>query len=891
MRVKTHAHLFLKGSMIHEKPVSIIDKHSFFYRIFFTLSVLLLPFLLKATPGLFDFLATGQGAQKGLPSVIIFYEPDCAHCKKMSNQLQEAAGFDKALQRRFYVELADITTVKGKELARKFNIHSVPAVVHSDIATGKYNTINGFPGVDKLAGLLQVDYKLPATLDQQHAVAGGAPQCGNGSIEVGEQCDDANTSNGDGCSATCQLEAVPKGVAINETGQLPDISSILDVSSTKKGLLIPRVANNEMQNIISPANGLLVYNTDSACFAYRNATAWVFLKGNGTASNDWSTKGNAGTNATTNFIGSTDNVNVVFRRNNLRAGLIGGANTSFGDQALNPASTGTTNTAIGYRALFVNTTGSRNTANGYTSLPENTTGSSNTAMGVGSLNTNSTGSGNTAIGNISLQSNSTANNNTAVGNAALNLNGIGYSNVAVGVAALQNNTSRSNLVAIGDSALFNNGTGAVNEVNATANTAVGSKALYSNTTGSSNTAVGFESLKNNTTGSANTAMGWLSMGLSTGGFSNAAFGYRALLSNSGLENVAMGLDALSSNETGGYNTAVGSGAMGGPSNGSNNTAVGYWAGLFNEGSSNVFLGYKAGINEVGSNKLYISNDETNAANTLVYGEFDNKIVSIGGKLGVGMIPETNNDFPLLVKGNGGSSDLIKFFDNARTPKWHLSMYGQSVDGNGLNFAETGVADFRLFLRAGGEVGIGKEPLITNDDSRLQIKQKDAQNGIGIESPTNNNHWDFYVTGGASSDFRLYYNGALKGTFDNISGAYTANSDRRLKKDITQQQPVLNNVMQLQAYQYHYLDNQPTDRFSNGFMAQEVQKIFPDAVVENTMKDGEKRLGINYQYFTVLAIKGLQEQQKIIETQTNNMQQQEERIAKLEAAVKALMPKN
>ncbi|HOZ80354.1 MAG TPA: tail fiber domain-containing protein, partial [Ferruginibacter sp.] len=84
----------------------------------------------------------------------------------------------------------------------------------------------------------------------------------------------------------------------------------------------------------------------------------------------------------------------------------------------------------------------------------------------------------------------------------------------------------------------------------------------------------------------------------------------------------------------------------------------------------------------------------------------------------------------------------------------------------------------------------------------------------------------------------------------------------------------------QAYQYHYLDNHPTDRFSNGFMAQDVQKIFPDAVVENELKNGEKRLGINYQYFTVLAIKGLQEQQQQI-------QSQEERIAKLEALVKTL----
>jgi TonB family protein len=36
-----------------------------------------------------------------------------------------------------------------------------------------------------------------------------APVCGNGSLEVGEQCDDGNTLDGDGCSASCRTEARP----------------------------------------------------------------------------------------------------------------------------------------------------------------------------------------------------------------------------------------------------------------------------------------------------------------------------------------------------------------------------------------------------------------------------------------------------------------------------------------------------------------------------------------------------------------------------------------------------------------------------------------------------------------------------------------------------------
>jgi TonB family protein len=35
------------------------------------------------------------------------------------------------------------------------------------------------------------------------------PVCGNGSLEAGEQCDDGNTTGGDGCSASCRIEVKP----------------------------------------------------------------------------------------------------------------------------------------------------------------------------------------------------------------------------------------------------------------------------------------------------------------------------------------------------------------------------------------------------------------------------------------------------------------------------------------------------------------------------------------------------------------------------------------------------------------------------------------------------------------------------------------------------------
>jgi cysteine-rich repeat protein len=42
------------------------------------------------------------------------------------------------------------------------------------------------------------------------------PVCGDGFIDAPETCDDSNTSNGDGCDATCQIEPPPGGLVLNE---------------------------------------------------------------------------------------------------------------------------------------------------------------------------------------------------------------------------------------------------------------------------------------------------------------------------------------------------------------------------------------------------------------------------------------------------------------------------------------------------------------------------------------------------------------------------------------------------------------------------------------------------------------------------------------------------
>jgi Chaperone of endosialidase len=93
--------------------------------------------------------------------------------------------------------------------------------------------------------------------------------------------------------------------------------------------------------------------------------------------------------------------------------------------------------------------------------------------------------------------------------------------------------------------------------NANGNTAEGTQALFSNTTGNANTAIGVGALYKNTTGVSNTATGMAALGSNTSGFSNTAIGARALLIATGNYNVALGDSAGESLTTGDNNIDIG----------------------------------------------------------------------------------------------------------------------------------------------------------------------------------------------------------------------------------------------------------------------------------------------------------------------------------------------
>jgi len=359
-------------------------------------------------------------------------------------------------------------------------------------------------------------------------------------------------------------------------------------------------------------------------------------------------------------------------------------NTGLGASALASLTTGSDNTAIGYQALTATTTGQHNVAVGSEALLSNTTGSYNVAAGSEALENNTTGEHNVAVGRQALQASQTADSNTAVGAEALTTNTDGTLNVAVGYQALQLNTTGSHNTAVGTKALQVNTTGQKN-------TAVGTQALGSNTTASNNTAVGHFAMSSNTTGIENSVLGFQALKDNTSGSANVACGAYALEKNTtASDNVAIGTYALYDNN-GGSNVAVGKSALEGNTTGANNVALGFEAGSSSDpgvsltGSNNIFIGYQAGRSDVTvSDRLFIEN--SSSSTPLIYGEFDNDLVTINGNLGIKTKTFGIDAIGVLAIANGTVP--------ATSPEDQIQLYAQDVNqGVGI-----GTASSELFVR-------------------------------------------------------------------------------------------------------------------------------------------------------------------------------------------------
>jgi len=240
---------------------------------------------------------------------------------------------------------------------------------------------------------------------------------------------------------------LPAQVAVNNDGSLPAASSMLDIKSTSKGLLAPRMTASQRDNISSPATGLLVFVNDDNTFYFYSGTVWIPVLSAMKTDGDWTIAGNnlfsavsgnvgIGTTNPTTQLELTQSLRIPATTSNITGIIFKGSvpflhdykgpialgfNTFLGQDAGNFTSgggsdyLGCNNTGIGFNVLRSVTTGYANTGIGAFTLPANTTGYENTAVGVLTMNANTTGTKNTAIGYMANFYNQTGSYNTIVG--------------------------------------------------------------------------------------------------------------------------------------------------------------------------------------------------------------------------------------------------------------------------------------------------------------------------------------------------------------------------------------------------------------------------------------------------------------------------------------------
>ena len=550
------------------------------------------------------------------------------------------------------------------------------------------------------------------------------------------------------------------------------------------------------------------------------------------------------------------------------------------------------NTFVGFKSGFTNESGSFNSAIGSFSLYSNTTGSRNSSFGDSTLFSNVAGNENCAFGNLVLRDN-TGSYNAAMGARAAFLNTTGSSNVAIGTNSLHSNTTISNLVAIGDSALFNNGYEA-SGYEGTYNTAVGSKAMYTNTKGNNNTAIGYNSLFKNTTGNNNTALGAMAAYSNTTGTNNVAFGKGALYADtSGYGNVAIGSWCLYANYNGNENIAIGMNSMYFSSGGDDNIGIGESSLEMNEGSYNIGIGSAS----LGSNTTGDHNT-ANGTYSLYSNTTGNDNTASGfGSLGSNIIGNNNTA--------NGSNSL-----NSNTTGSRNSSFGDSTlysnaagnencaFGNLALWYNTASYNVAMGTRAAYSTTSGAANTAIGPNAFYHNTTGNSNTAIGNwAGPANG-------SGGLSNTTTLGNHASVTASntihigntsVTEIAGqvAWSTYSDKRFKKNIKHDVHGLDFIMNLEPVTYNW-DVEKLDRFwgiddevnqnpealksredqkkrtYTGFLAQDVeaaaQKIgYNFSGVVHPQND-KSIYSIRYAEFVVPLVKAVQEQQKMIEQQ-------------------------
>jgi len=179
------------------------------------------------------------------------------------------------------------------------------------------------------------------------------------------------------------------------------------------------------------------------------------------------------------------------------------------------------------------------------------------------------------------------------------------------------------------------------------------------------------------------------------------------------------------------------------------------------------------------------------------------------------------------------------------------------------------------ITSGGNVGIGNTG---GASTRVSIIAATANAGLRIEADAGQNALSIGGTGNISVDYPSVGGGRFQldanGNVYNRTGVYgTVSSDLRLKENIVDASSKLKDILKLRVVNFNLISDLEKKK-NIGFIAQEVQEIFPSFVYEKDTReydeDGivisgyEDSLGIKVGMEFAILVKAIQEQQAQID---------------------------
>ena len=348
--------------------------------------------------------------------------------------------------------------------------------------------------------------------------------------------------------------------------------------------------------------------------------------------------------------------------------------------------------------------------------------------------------------------------------------------------------------------------------------------------------------------------------------------------------------------------------------------VGHLAGSDNWNTENLgFYSFGTGSNTLSSGYYTAAfNRDTKAESSYctAFGRYNEGGGSSGAwistdpifEVGIGTLTATKNAFTILKSGRVGIGDsspdgLLHLSNDGNGNVPQLTLTEQSInDGARINFNNTNTttnkwtlygkaenttasSEFNLFhtstgniitARGNGDVGIGGVP---DMDFHIHHGNSASTSGMKIENSSNGSWIRMYVSSG-TGDLRFYSSSqgtSIIGTINDVTGAYTALSDRRVKKDFESLRFDWAKFMQLKPLTYKFIKDKD-QKSSIGMVAQDVNEIYPELI---TYHEEDDIYHMDYSGVGVVALKAVQELKKENEQLKEQLNDVLQRLEKLE----------